>query len=199
MKRINFHEFYFCSLEQEWWWFLLLTILIVYVIFRFISISIDEYVAPAITRLSKALGLSSGLSAVTLIALANGAGDVITAIVSSDGEGGVSYNIGALFGAGLFCTSLVISITILQSPTQIVVTKNVIFRDVVFFILATVYVLIAAAIGKITTLIAVLMLVMYLGLVITVVIQDKYFPEDNKDKLIAPSEVKVDVQAENES
>jgi sodium/potassium/calcium exchanger 6 len=59
------------------------------------------------------MGLSSALSAVTLIALANGAGDVITAIVSSDSEGGVSYNIGALFGAGLFCTSLVIAITVI--------------------------------------------------------------------------------------
>lgn len=139
--------------------------------------SIDSYVAPAITRISSAMGLSSGLSAVTLIALANGAGDVITAIVSSDAEGGVSYNIGALFGAGLFCTSLVIAITIIRSPTQIVVTNNVLYRDVMFFILATIFVLIAAAIGEITTLIAVLMLVMYLALVVTVVIQDKCFPE----------------------
>lgn len=157
----------------------------VYVIFRFISVTIDQYVAPAITRLSSVMGLSSGLSAVTLIALANGAGDVITAIVSSDAEGGVSYNIGALFGAGLFCTSLVIALTVLNSPTPIVVTNNVLYRDVVFNILAAILVLIAAAIGEITTLIAVLMLVMYLALVVTVVIQDKWFPEQQKDKLIA--------------
>ena len=38
----------------------------------------------------------------TLLALANGAGDVITAIVASGSPGGVSYNIGALYGAGFF-------------------------------------------------------------------------------------------------
>lgn len=46
------------------------------------------------------------LAAVTLIALANGAGDVVTAIVASGADGGVSYNVGALYGAGFFVCSV---------------------------------------------------------------------------------------------
>ena len=42
------------------------------------------------------------MAAVTLIALANGACNVITVIVASGSDGGVSYNIGALYGAGFF-------------------------------------------------------------------------------------------------
>lgn len=58
----------------------------------------------------------------TLLALANGyimvfyvnsAGDVVTAIVASTSPGGVSYNIGSLYGAGLFVTTVVVAFTIL--------------------------------------------------------------------------------------
>lgn len=41
------------------------------------------------------------MGAVTLLALANGAGDVITALVASGSSDGLSYNIGAIYGAGL--------------------------------------------------------------------------------------------------
>ena len=44
------------------------------------------------------------MAAVTLLALANGAGDVITAVVASGTSDGLSYNIGALYGAGLVIT-----------------------------------------------------------------------------------------------
>ena len=46
------------------------------------------------------------MAGVTLIALANGAGDVITAIVASGSDGGISYNIGSLYGAGFFVCSV---------------------------------------------------------------------------------------------
>lgn len=46
------------------------------------------------------------MAAVTLIALANGAGDVITALVASGSDGGVSYNIGSLYGAGFFVAAV---------------------------------------------------------------------------------------------
>jgi len=53
------------------------------------------------------------MAAVTLIALANGAGDVITAIVASSSDGGVNYNVGSLYGAGFFVCAMVICLTIL--------------------------------------------------------------------------------------
>ena len=52
--------------------------------------------------------ISEALAAVTLLALANGAGDVITAIVagSAPGSSGISYDVGALYGAGFFVCSV---------------------------------------------------------------------------------------------
>ena len=73
-----------------------------------------------------------------MIALANGAGDVVTAIVASGGDDGVAYNIGALFGAGLFVCTIVMTFTFLASPVQpIIVNVNTIYRDMSFYILST--------------------------------------------------------------
>ena len=68
--------------------------------------------------------MSEALAGVTLLALANGAGDVVTAVVSGSSSAGVSYNIGALLGAGLFVCAMVIAGTILISPSDVVVNKN---------------------------------------------------------------------------
>ena len=57
--------------------------------------------APSISYISEWLHLSEPLAAVTLLALANGAGDVITALVASGSSDGIAYNIGSIYGAGL--------------------------------------------------------------------------------------------------
>ena len=85
------------------------------IIFLSICRVIEEYVAPAIVYLCEYLKLSESLAGVTLIAFANGAGDVLTAIVASGSEEGISYNIGSLYGAGLFVLTLVVALTILNS------------------------------------------------------------------------------------
>ena len=43
------------------------------------------------------------MGAVTLLALANGIGDVMTAIAASGELGGLSYIVGSIYGAGLVC------------------------------------------------------------------------------------------------
>lgn len=109
---INFFEFYWCTLNGNTPAVLLIYAVAIFLIFKYTSIAVDEYVAEGISKISDALGFSESLAAVTLLAFANGAGDVITALVAGDTEGGVSYNIGALYGAGLFVMSMVVSICI---------------------------------------------------------------------------------------
>ncbi len=73
---------------------MIITIIIIYLILRFISKTIEEYICPGIITISDAANLSKNLSAVTLIALANGSGDVITAFVAGSANNGVNYNVG---------------------------------------------------------------------------------------------------------
>ena len=61
---------------------MLLSFFLIFLIFRFISSTVEAYIASGITYIADYLELSESLAAVTLIALADGAGDVITAIVA---------------------------------------------------------------------------------------------------------------------
>jgi sodium/potassium/calcium exchanger 6 len=151
-----------------------LTIIALFFIFKFICALVDEYIAAAIEFIVKRFKMSDAIAGVTLIALANGAGDVVTAIVSSSGPEGVSYNIGALYGAGLFVCTIVLTFTIKGSPEQpIKVNPMTIYRDVPFFIFATLFVIGNGIYGTINAYTSSFMLVIYLALVVIVYIQDK--------------------------
>jgi len=140
--------------------------LVIYVIFKFIAALVDEYICPSIEYIKDLCNMSEALAGVTLLALANGAGDVITAIVASGSEDGVSYNIGALFGAGFFVCSMVICLTIKKAKDDIKVSASTIYRDVGFYIVGSALCLFYAIWGKIPWWGAMSMLILYGVLVI---------------------------------
>ena len=181
-ETINFFEIFLCKLDGRTGLFLLLAVIAILLIFKFICAVVDEYIAPAIVYLSEKMQLSEALAGVTLLAFANGAGDVITAIVASDSKEGVSYNVGALYGAGLFVLTLVVALTIKTSPKSITVYKSTIYRDTGFYILATLLTLGIAFTGSITWVSSLAMLVLYLLLVIVVMIQDRIEAKSSRSK-----------------
>ena len=139
---VNFFDLFICRLNGNLFMMVPLAILALFFIFRFICTLVDEYIGASITYIQKWLGLSEALAGVTLLALANGAGDVVTALVASGSSDGVAYNVGALFGAGLFVCTATMSVTILKSPViPIVVDPNTINRDMVFYMLSTLLVI----------------------------------------------------------
>ena len=168
----NFFEFYWCDIDGKLWILLLVALFSIFIIFKYTSITVEEYIAEGIQNISDSLGLSESLAAVTLLAFANGAGDVITAIVASDAEGGVSYNIGSLYGAGLFVCSMVVGICILQSKEPMVFDKSIIFRDIGFYIGATVITIGLAFYKMITWWGTLILLGWYVVMVIVTVIFD---------------------------
>lgn len=168
-ETFNFFKLYMCDFHGMNWLWVIFCLLLIVILFKFICSVVDEYIAPAIVFISEYFEMSEALAGVTLLAFANGAGDVVTAIVASGSAGGVSYNVGALYGAGFFVLTLVIGLTILSSPEKIVVEKSVIFRDVGFYILASLYTLFVAYTGKITWITSLGMLVLY-GIYVMVVI-----------------------------
>lgn len=62
----------------------------------------EEFETPALLRLSEYLKMNSILASVTLLALANGAGDVLTSIASGGEEGDVGLVLSTLYGSGFF-------------------------------------------------------------------------------------------------
>jgi sodium/potassium/calcium exchanger 6 len=177
----NFFEFYWCDVDGKLWIMILVALFLIFVIFKYTSITVEEYIAEGIQNITEWLGLSDSLAAVTLLAFANGAGDVITAIVASDAEGGVSYNIGALYGAGLFVCSMVVGICILQSKEPMVFDTMIIYRDIGFYIGATVITILFAWYGQITWWGSTILLIWYVIMVVTVVAMDDAPKEGEKD------------------
>jgi len=104
----------------------------------------------------------------------------VTAIVASGSADGVAYNIGALFGAGLFVCTIVMTFTINGSRKKkdspdynpIIVDPMFIYRDIGFYIIATLFVIVCGVMGKITWWTSAIMLAMYVAFVVIVYIQE---------------------------
>lgn len=170
---INFFEFYWCDLDGNLPLLLVIYVIAIFFIFKYTALAVDEYVADGISKISDWLGFSESLAAVTLLAFANGAGDVITALVAADAEGGVSYNIGALYGAGLFVCSMVVAICIFQSDEPIVYDKMIIYRDIGIYLISTFATIGFAFYGYITWWSSCILLGLYVALVMVVIITER--------------------------
>jgi sodium/potassium/calcium exchanger 6 len=154
----------------------------IFLIFNYTSVIVEDFVAPAIEDITEALGISEALAAVTLLAFANGAGDVITALVAGSEPGGISYNIGALYGAGLFVAAVVVPICIFKAPADIKFESSIIYRDIGVYIIATASTFLFAYLGTIEVYSSILMLAIYVGYVLSVIIAERLAPPSPKDE-----------------
>lgn len=135
----------------------------------FMCAIVDEYLAPGLVYLNKYLNLSDGLASVTLLSFANGAGDFFTALMASDSKEGISFNVGSLYGAGLFVLTLVIAMTIRKSPKEIQFKPKIILRNLLVYLLGTLLTIYYAYVGHITTTYASLYLIIYSLLILLVI------------------------------
>jgi sodium/potassium/calcium exchanger 6 len=101
--------------------------------------------------------------------------------VASSTPGGLNYNIGSLFGAGVFVTTLVVGLTILNSgDAGVQLAAPSIWRDVGLYIVATLTIIIFGAIGELGVVAAIILLCLYAVLVIATYILEKLNPGTTK-------------------
>lgn len=142
MEVINFLAFYTCSFKSNIFLLLLLIIAATWVTFHFLGTTCENYLAPALSVLAEKFRFSEALAGVTLVALANGAPDIITAFAAggSSSDTGIYTALGAIFGANLFTTTIILAGCIVAASGL----KSEAFgttRDLVFFIIASLFVL----------------------------------------------------------
>ena len=188
-EMFNFFKLYLCHLNANNVIFAFIAIFLAVFLTKFIIAVVDEYMAPAIVNLCDFFRMSEALAGVTLIAFANGLAEVITVLVVSDSPAGdVSYTIGTLYGTGLFILSLVIAMAIHVSPKPIKVFPSTIYRDLLFYIIATLMIIFMAYTGKVTWVSGLLMLCLYVLLVVLVVVQDIMDKKKDDNALINKDE-----------
>ena len=120
-------------------------------VFHFLSSTAENYLTAALTKISNLLGLPEEVAGVTLLAFANGAPDVITSVVASNkNEEGITLAIGSIFGAGLFCTTVVLACVILASGENGITNRgSSLVRDISFYLVGTTFIIILAVIGEV--------------------------------------------------
>lgn len=150
----------------------------------------STYLTPVLTKISLALKLSETISGVTLLAFANGAPDIISAYAAGGSSGGIFITIGNLFGAGLFCSTLVVAKCIQSSSRKIQMEREQWNRDLVFYIFAALLLIIY---GSVVEYISYWMcggfFVIYLVYISVVIYQEKTRPKED-DALIEPKTFK---------
>ena len=172
-KIINFLAIHWCEFNGNHWITIPFSLIVIFLIFKYISITVEEYIADALQSITEFLGMSDSLAAVTLLAFANGAADMMTVLIASESEGGISYNIGSLYGGGLFVCSAVMSVCILESKHALGLNKMIIYRLIVFYIITTLITIAFAAYKWITWWESLIILGVYFLVVVVVTIDDR--------------------------
>jgi len=67
--------------------------------------------------------MSDAVAGVTFLAVANGAGDLLTALIASGKDDAIDYNVGALIGAGYFVLCMATTLAIVSCKDPLVLNK----------------------------------------------------------------------------
>lgn len=112
---INFYELHYCTFNGNSYISLTILSVICLICFYLLSDTANRYLSQALTNISDKLKLSQNLAGVTILAFGNGANDVLSSIIASDGQGeeGLDVALGSLLGGGIFVSCLVFSLVIM--------------------------------------------------------------------------------------
>ncbi|KAI3658078.1 hypothetical protein MP638_002362 [Amoeboaphelidium occidentale] len=132
----NYLAFVYCSFNKGLATFALFLFLIF--LFVFIGTAASDYFSPNVASLAKILRLPPDVAGVTLLALGNASGDLISNIVSIPVTGSASLAVSGFLGAGMITTLFVvgcIGIMAAQSGRPILqLSKLPVIRDSVFYL-----------------------------------------------------------------
>ncbi|EDV27705.1 uncharacterized protein TRIADDRAFT_53673 [Trichoplax adhaerens] len=149
----NYLQFVFCDMEHQ---------------------QADNYFVPPLNFLSEKLKLSPSIAGITLLAIGNGAPDVFTAYAAIRKAHDFPLELGALLGASIFISTVVLGAVIMVSRVERSTINPVdFFRDVIAYMIVVLAVIIACLDGAIYIYESVIILLLYILYIIVVVIISK--------------------------
>ena len=127
---INLVDMYYRSMNENAILIFLFICAVFPILFMCIAAVADKYLAAGMTDLAQRFKLSPAVAAMTLIAFANGAPDILASMGAAGKAGGAFIAVGSLFGAFVFSCTLVVSNVVWNSPDQTVhLPKLVIMKE----------------------------------------------------------------------
>ncbi|XP_074526098.1 mitochondrial sodium/calcium exchanger protein isoform X2 [Halichoeres trimaculatus] len=115
---------------------LVITLCIIWLLFLFLILGLtaSKFFCPNLSAISTSLHLTHNVAGVTFLALGNGAPDIFSAMAAFSNPHTAGLAVGALFGAGIFVTTVVAGSVALVKPFA--VASRPFLRDVIFYMVA---------------------------------------------------------------
>ncbi|KAM4746185.1 mitochondrial sodium/calcium exchanger protein isoform 2-T2 [Anableps anableps] len=104
------------------------------ILFLILGLAASKFFCPNLSAISSTLHLSHNVAGVTFLALGNGAPDIFSAMAAMSHPHTAGLAVGALFGAGIFVTTVVAGSVALVKPFD--VASRPFLRDVIFYMVA---------------------------------------------------------------
>ncbi|XP_049619461.1 mitochondrial sodium/calcium exchanger protein isoform X2 [Syngnathus scovelli] len=166
---VNYLQVAFCLLPPDLTP-LSVILCIIWLFFMFVILGLiaSKYFCPNLSAISTSLHLTHNVAGVTFLALGNGAPDIFSAIAAFSRPHTAGLAVGALFGAGVFVTTIVAGSVALVKPFA--VPSRPFLRDVIFYMVAVFWTYIILYRGTTTLGETLGYLGLYVAYVLTVVI-----------------------------
>ena len=133
---LNLVDMYYRSVEENAILIFLFICAVFPVLFMCIAVVADKYLAVGMTDLADRFKLSPAIAAMTLIAFANGAPDILASLGAAGKAGGAFISVGALSGGFIFSVTLVVSNVIWSSKEGMLqLPKMAIAKELIFYLL----------------------------------------------------------------
>lgn len=132
---INYLDVAFCLLPPNLTP-LTITLCVIWLIFLFLILGLaaSKFFCPNLSAISSSLHLSHNVAGVTFLALGNGAPDIFSAMAAFSRPHTAGLAVGALFGAGIFVTTVVAGSVAIVKPSP--VASRPFLRDLIFYMAA---------------------------------------------------------------
>lgn len=131
---INFYSLHYCYLNGSYLFSFLIILIILFLLFFILSSTSDIFLSTAMTKLVEIFDINQNIAAATLLAFSNGAPDVISSLVASDEDNGISFSICSLIGSGMFVTSFVLGSVVFKGK-DILVNSNMFNREIIMYLI----------------------------------------------------------------
>lgn len=145
----NFYSLHYCTFNGNFFITIPTYSLILIILFFLLSDTSNNFLSVSLTKIVEVLKISQNLAGVTLLALGNGASDVISSLVASSDKEGIEFSIGALIGGGLFITCLVFGLVVFYGD-GLRVTPSMFNRDILLYLFALTFLCFVAYNGSIS-------------------------------------------------
>ncbi|XP_075686354.1 mitochondrial sodium/calcium exchanger protein isoform X1 [Rhinoderma darwinii] len=154
-------------------------------LFIILAVTAEKFFCPNLSAISRTLRLSHNVAGVTFLAFGNGAPDVFSAVAAFSDSRTAGLAIGALFGAGVFVTTVVAGGIALVKPFT--AASRPFLRDIVFYISAVFLTFFVLYRGYVSFPEVFVYLLLYLAYVLVVVLSTCIYQRMRRQLLLAPS------------